>query len=82
MPLDMFLTLVFQILALFTRCKNTSAFKLDIRDFKIQRRGRQQERQKNNRFNKQNDNFARARARARFFVHFFACSARLRRENA
>ena len=29
----MFLTLVFQILALFTRCKNTSAFKLDIREF-------------------------------------------------
>ena len=33
MPLDMFLTLVFHILALFTRCKNTSAFKLDIREF-------------------------------------------------
>ena len=28
----------FQILAPFTRCKNTSAFKLDIRGFKIQRR--------------------------------------------
>ena len=32
----------------------------NIRDFKIQRRGRQRERQKNNRFNKQNNNFARA----------------------
>ena len=51
----------------------------DIRDVKIQRRGRQQERQKNNRFNKQNNNFARA---LRFFVHFFARFARLRRENA
>ena len=35
------------------------------RDFKIQR---EQERQKNNWFNKQNNNFARA---SRFFVHFF-----------
>ena len=54
----------------------------DIRDFKNQRRRRQQERQKkktNNRFNKQNNNFARA---LRFFVHFFARFARLRRENA
>ena len=49
------------------------------RDFKIQRRGRQQERQKNNKFNKQNNNFASA---SRFFVHFFARFARLRRENA
>ena len=42
-------------------------------------RERQQERQKNNRFNKQNNNFAGA---SRFFVHFFARFARLRRENA
>ena len=49
------------------------------RDFKIQRRGRQQERKKNNWFNKQNNNFARA---SRFFVHFFPVFARLRRENA
>ena len=48
-------------------------------DFKIQRRGRQRERQKNNRFNKQNNNFARA---SHFFVHFFPVFARLRRENA
>ena len=47
-----------------------------MRDFKIQRHGRQQERQKNNRFDKQNNNFARA---SRFFVHFFARFARLRR---
>ena len=41
------------------------------RDFKIQRRGRQRKRQKkkNNRFSKQNINFARA---SRFFVHFFS----------
>ena len=37
------------------------------RDFKIQRRGRQQERQENRRFNKQNNNFARA---SRFFCRF------------
>ena len=48
------------------------------RDFKIQRRGRQQERpKKTNRFNKQNNNFASA---SRFIVHFIF--ARLRRENA
>ena len=34
---------------------------------------------KNNWFNKQNNNFARA---SRFFVHFFPVFARLRRENA
>ena len=49
-----------------------------IRNFKIQRRGRQRERHKNNRFNKQNNNFARA---SHFFVHFFPVFARLRREN-
>ena len=62
--------------------KTSLAFVMeDIRDFKIQRRGRQQERQKkkNFRFNKQNNNFARA---SRFFVHFFARFARPRRENA
>ena len=41
-------------------------------DFKIQRRGRQQERQKNNRFNKQNNNFPCA---SRLFAHFFALFA-------
>ena len=50
-----------------------------MRDFKIQRQGRQRERQKNKRFNKQNNNFARA---SRFFVHFLPVFARLRRENA
>ena len=49
------------------------------RDFQIQRRRRQRERQKGNRFNKQNNNFARA---SHFFVHFFPVFARLRRENA
>ena len=34
---------------------------------------------KSNRFNNQNNNFARA---SRFFVHFFAVTARLRHENA
>ena len=53
--------------------------KVAIRDFKIQRRRRQRGRQKSNRFNNQNNNFARA---SRFFVHFFAVTARLRRENA
>ena len=50
-----------------------------IMDFKIQGRGRQRERQKNNRFNKQNNNFARA---SHFFVYFFPVFARLRRVNA
>ena len=50
-----------------------------IRDFKIQRRGRQKERHKNNRFNEQNNNFARV---SHFFVHFFPVFAELRRENA
>ena len=49
------------------------------RELKIRRRRRQQERHKSNRFNNQNNNFARA---SRFFVHFFAVIARLRRENA
>ena len=49
------------------------------RDFKIQRRGRQREHQKNNWFNKQNNNFARA---PRLFVHFFPVFARLRRNYA
>ena len=39
------------------------------RDFKVQRRGRQRERQKNNRFYTQNNNCARA---SRFFVYFLA----------
>ena len=50
---------------------------IPIRDLKIRRRKR--ERRKNNRFNQQNNNFARA---SRFFVHFLAVTARLRRENA
>ena len=40
------------------------------RDFKIQRRGRHRERQKNNRFNKQNNKLSRA-SRSHFSVHFF-----------
>ena len=39
------------------------------RDFKIQRRGRQRERQRDKRFYKQNNNFARA---SHSFAHFFA----------
>ena len=46
-----------------------SRFVAHIRDFKIQRRGRHRERQKNNRFYKKNNQFARI---SRFFVHFFA----------
>ena len=49
------------------------------RDLKIRRRRPQRERHKSNRFNSQNNNFACA---SRFFVHFFAVAARLRRENA
>ena len=46
----------------------TAAFtKPRLGNFKIQLSGRQREREKNKRFNKQNNNFARA---SRFFVHF------------
>ena len=60
------------------RMQTASAFSRQSRDFTIQWRGRQRERQKNNRFYKQNDNFARA-------SHWFVLPpvfARLRRENA
>ena len=50
-----------------------------IRDFKIQRRVRQQERQINNRFYKQNNNFARHHA---FLCISLPVFARPRRENA
>ena len=50
-----------------------------IRDFKIQRRGRQRERRKNNWFNKQNNKLARA---SNYFVLFFPVFARLRHETA
>ena len=46
---------------------SSSSLKLPNRDFKIQRRGRQPECQKNNRFYKENNNFARA---SRFFFTF------------
>ena len=49
----------------------------NIRDFKIQRRGRQGERQKNNWVNKQSNNFARA---SRFFAHFFPVFYRGRKQ--
>ena len=55
-----------------TKTDNETALKKATRqnrDFKIQRRGRQRERQISNGFYKQNNNFARA---PRFFVHFFA----------
>ena len=47
------------------------------RDLTKPRRRRQRECQKKNRFNEQNNNSARA---SRFFVHFFAFTAQLRRE--
>ena len=43
------------------------------------RREQERERQISNGLNKQNNNSARE---SRFFVHFFAVTARLRRENA
>ena len=54
----------------------TEAF---IRERRQRRRRRQRERQISNKFIQQNNNFARA---AHFFVHFFAVTAGLRRENA
>ena len=56
-----------------------SAADYDNRDLTKLRRRRQRERQKNNRFNEQNNNFARA---SRFFVHFFVIPAQVRREMA
>ena len=47
------------------------------RDLTKLRRRQQAERQKSNRFNKQNNNSALV---SRFFVHFFAVSAQLQRE--
>ena len=61
-----------QLLIQITKADNETAVKKvtrQNRDFKIQRRGRQRERQINNRFYKQNNNLACA---PRFFVHFFA----------
>ena len=55
----------------------SSSWKWPSRDLKIRRRRRQQERHTSNRFNKENNNFARA---SHFFVHFFDDFARLRRE--
>ena len=55
-------------------------FATQIRELKQRRRRRQRERQKINRFSlakRQKMNFARA---SRFFVHFFAVTARLQRE--
>ena len=48
------------------------------KELKQRQRRRQQEwKKKRSRFNKQNNNFARA---ARFFVHFFTVAARLQRK--
>ena len=61
-----------QLLIQITKADNETALKKVTRknrDFKIQRRGRQRERQINNRFYTQNNNFACA---PRFFVHLFA----------
>ena len=59
-------------------CHLYNPITVDIRDLKIRLLRRQRGRQKSNRLNIQN-NFARA---SRFFVHFLAVTARLRRENA
>ena len=60
-------------------CHSYNPITVDIRDLKIQRRRQQRGSQKSNRFNNQNNNFARA---SRLFVHFFSVTARLRPENA
>ena len=54
-------------------------FKLGHRELKPRRRGRQQERQKSNRFRLAKNNFARA---SRFFVDFFAVTVRVWRETS
>ena len=55
----------------------SSSWKWPSRDLKIRRRRRQRERHKSNKFNKENNNFARA---SYSFVHFFDVFARLWRE--
>ena len=55
----------------------SSSWKWPSRDLKIRRWRRQQERHTSNRFNKENNNFARA---SHSFVHFFEVFARLWRE--
>ena len=60
-------------------CHSYNPITVDIRDLKIRRRRRQRGRQKSRGLNIQNNNFARP---SRFFTHFFAVTARLRRENA
>ena len=58
-------------------CSSSAAVVLQSRDLTKLRRRRQGERQKNNRFNEQNNNSARA---SRISVHFFAVPAEQRRE--
>ena len=66
-----------------TRMKNRQRLVLSllqssvIRDLTKLRRRRQEERRKGNRSNEQNNNSAHV---SRFFVHFFAVPAQLRRE--
>ena len=60
---------LFRVLRPFFLFRLNNASLTRIRELKIQRRGRQRG-HKNNRFNKQNNNFARA---SHFFVHFFPC---------
>ena len=55
------------------------SFLTECREIKQRRRRRQRERQKRDRFTLANKSFART---SRFFVHFFALTARLRHENA
>ena len=62
-----------------TRLHDTWGDPPHIRKLKQRRRRRQQERQKSNWFRLANNNFVRV---SRFFVHFFAVTALLRRENA
>ena len=61
------------------RRKCYSHFVEHLRDLKIRRRRRRWEHQKSNRFSNQNNSLARA---SPFFVHYFAVTAALRRENA
>ena len=60
-------------------CKSFRRILHYIRELKQRRRRRQQQRQKSNWFRLANNNFACA---SRFFGHFFAVTALLRRENA
>ena len=62
-----------------THARKLSVREMSVRSFSNDDGDGNENVKKSNRFIEQNNNYARA---SRFFVHFFAVTARLRRENA